>query len=100
MSSQYLGQTTVGSEPRFTMTYKSLDGVAADPTTIILKLRKPDGTVVTIEKASMTSPTTGTWRALYTIDQSGRWWGRVKSTGTPAVASQFHFDVETEYPTG
>ncbi|MBL8165425.1 MAG: hypothetical protein JNJ61_25805 [Anaerolineae bacterium] len=98
MTSQYLGQCAVGDEQRFALTFKTLDGVLSNPTTITVKIAKPSGTTITKTNSDMTNPTPGVWYLSYTPDEGGRWYIRVTSTGAPKIARQGHFDVEQEYP--
>jgi hypothetical protein len=81
--------TYVGQRKRATISL-TVDDVATDGT-VTVSLMAPDGTV--------TSPTvfddtgSGAYHSDFTLDQEGRWYGRVASTGSVVAAAEFTIDV-------
>lgn len=69
-----LGEIDIGDEVRFSMEFKDANGAFADPTTVTLRTRQPDGTEVSV--VSPTPPvikdSTGKYHADLTMTQSGR----------------------------
>jgi hypothetical protein len=78
---------------KLTTTWTDPSGAAANPDTIALRIRKPDGTIVTKAKADMTSPAIGTWEYTIVADQEGRWIWRAEATGAVTDADERFFNV-------
>lgn len=73
--------------------FKNSAGVITDPTTVAVKYRKPDGTVVT--NNAPTKDGTGLYHVDVVIDQVGEWWYRFEGHGNLEAASVASFYVET-----
>ena len=69
----------------------AITGLPADPTTVVLELADPTGTVVT--PPSVSHPSTGVYKALYTPMMAGVWTVRWEGTGAVVAASEFRFEV-------
>jgi hypothetical protein len=70
--------------------FKDANGNEIDPTTIVVKYRKPDGTITTNNAPSHDG--VGLFHVDVLIDQPGDWWYRFEGHGNievPAVASFF-----------
>lgn len=81
--------TYVGQRKRATITL-AVDDVATDGT-VVVSLMAPDGTTTS---PSVTDDTgTGNYHADFTLDQEGRWWVRVASTGAVIAAAETYVDV-------
>ncbi|MFO0293782.1 MAG: hypothetical protein ACK51F_10620 [Rhodospirillales bacterium] len=63
----------IGDLVELRATFTDAAGVPANPTTVTVRVQKPDGTITT---PSAASGVTGTWTATISLDQSG-WWGYV-----------------------
>ena len=67
----------IGDRPTIISYFKDSEGQPADPTTIIFKIRKPNGGDVTIKsEADATRVALGEWHWLIpaAFDESGIWW--------------------------
>lgn len=85
-----------GQTVKLTNLFTDTAGAAANPTTVICKVEKPDGTEATytaISTPAILNPVTGTFTLLIPTDQSGMWTYRWEGTtgDTKAVdEEQFH----------
>lgn len=68
----------------------AVGGVATNPTTTTLRIRKPNGTITT---PAVTNPSTGRFEYVLTIDLSGIWSYRFEGTGAAVAAQESFFDV-------
>ncbi|HEX7276046.1 MAG TPA: hypothetical protein VF244_01605 [Acidimicrobiales bacterium] len=71
-------QYFIGGQPVLTAFYTDpVTGLPVNPTSISVKVRKPDGTsqtYTTVSSPAVTSPTVGTWEiVLPAVDQAGDW---------------------------
>ena len=81
--------TYAGQRKRATITL-SVDDVATDGT-VTVSLMAPDGTIT---NPSVTNDTgAGNYHADFTVDQEGRWYLRVASTGDVIAAVETTIDV-------
>ena len=73
----------------------SVAGVATDPTTITLQVRKPDGTITsyTYALSEITRDSAGTYHKDIDIDAEGNWYYRWIGTGTVVAADENWFTV-------
>jgi len=66
----------VGDQEQLEVTFTNVSGNNADPSTVTLKIREPDGTITTWvntdSPAPFTNPSTGVWRKDHTYTQEGR----------------------------
>jgi hypothetical protein len=74
----------IGDSLRITVTFTGLDGAVADPTTVVLRLRAPDGTTT---MPSVTKTSTGVYFADLTLTASGEWKYRWIGTGGDCTAA-------------
>ncbi|MCH8196451.1 MAG: hypothetical protein IH904_00070 [Proteobacteria bacterium] len=83
----------IGDAVEITGKFTDLAGAAADPDTITVKVREPDGTLTTKTDADpeVTSSTVGTWVYNFTITQAGRHAVRWEGTGTVTAAGPSEF---------
>lgn len=85
----------VGDRPRINLTFKAKDNAGAwqpaDPTEVVVKARKPDGTIVTIEETN--DPAVGAFHVDISLDQAGKWRVWAKGTGAVETAGEIDFDV-------
>lgn len=83
----------IGDTKVLTGTFRNASGALANPTTVTLRVRKPDGTTSTV---SNSNSSTGIYTASVPLDQSGvwryKWWG----TGAVAEAGEGWFTVRRE----
>lgn len=71
-----------GESLRIKATIVDTDGDAADPTTVVISIGKPDGSL-DVTDAAMTKSATGSYRYDYTIaSNEGLYHSAVKATGS------------------
>jgi hypothetical protein len=81
----------IGDVKRCQATFTDVNGALANPTTVTLIVREPDGNETTILQASMTNPSTGVWYYDFAIAKAGRHVERWIGTGTVAVGEKTEF---------
>lgn len=86
MSEPYL----IGNIVRLSTHIKDEDGILADPTAVILRVKKPDGT---IEDLTPTNTAVGKYYYDYTPLKSGDYCYRFEGSGAIVVAVQGKFKV-------
>lgn len=73
-------------------------GAPVSPTTVVVKVRPPDGTVVTytsLSSPAVTNPAIGTFRiVLPAVTQAGDWYYRFESSGSVVDANESRFFVD------
>jgi hypothetical protein len=75
-------------------TFKNAAGALANPTTVTLRIQKPDGTIASYTNASgLTSDTTGIWYRDHDIDVAGTWQFRFEGTGTIKATHESAFRI-------
>jgi hypothetical protein len=75
----------IGDVAELTATFLNQAGAAANPTTVVCRVRKPDGTTVTL---TTTNPTAGTFKANLVIDMAGDYWYQFVGTGVVTAAGE------------
>lgn len=84
-----------------TSTAFNVDGVATDPTTITVQIKKPDGTVLTYVygvDAEVVRDGVGLYHVDINLDQVGTWYYRFAGTGACVAAAETEFYVlESEF---
>lgn len=72
-------------------------GTPQNPTTVTLKIQKPDLTEAThtYPTAGMSRPETGDYRFALVVDQAGTWYYRWQGVGVVNQARQKSFEVNT-----
>ena len=76
-----------------------VDGVETDPTTVSLKVRKPDGTTTTYTyPATITKDSAGRYHKDITpaAGEQGRWFYQCIGTGTAAATGERSFRVREQ----
>ena len=74
--------------------FRDLAGTAANPTTVTLRVLRPDGTTLVYgwpaagADGTLANEATGRFYAEVTVDQSGLWRFRLESTGTVIAAAE------------
>lgn len=86
----------VGAVPKMQLTVKDDASALIDPSTLVFKLMKPNGTTVTYTYG--TSPqlvrkSQGIYYVNYKVDMAGAWTYRFESTGTGEGAVEDSFEV-------
>jgi len=90
----------IGDGRRFTATYTDIDGAAADPTTVTVRIREPDGTVTAYvygTDAEVVKSTTGVYYVDWTFNQTGRHQVRWEGAGDVTTAQQTEVYVRRTY---
>lgn len=87
-----------GQKVRVSVAFTVSD-VATDPTTVTLKVGKPDGTVTsyTYALAEVTKSATGNYYKDITTDQVGIWDFRYEGTGTCVAVEELSFRVRSKF---
>ena len=80
----------IGDRVRITATFTDLAGAVADPTTVALTVKAPDGTLTS---PSNSKDSTGVYHADVNPDASGTWWYRWTGTGALVAAEEGTFSV-------
>jgi hypothetical protein len=77
----------VGDSPKFRCEFR-VDGTLTDPTTVTLKLYRPNGTTdtYTYGGGTITKDSTGIFSKVYTLSSEGTWRWKWEGTGTAAAA--------------
>lgn len=89
----------IGDEVKMEVVFTNDSNVAADPTTVTLKVKNPAGTVTTYTYAggTVTKDGTGAYHKDFTIpssgDSVGGWEYRYEGTGAVTAAVENVFDV-------
>jgi hypothetical protein len=77
------------------MTYRDVaTGALANPGSVTLKVRKPDGTLLS-PAVTPTNPSVGVWVGLIPTDQEGTWYARFVTT-SPNKVDTVTFDVKLD----
>lgn len=85
-----------GQTVKLTVAFEDASGTPANPTTVVCKVERPDGTESTYTSAStpaVSNPTTGSFQVTIAADQTGTWryrWEGAIGTTTPVDEQQFH----------
>lgn len=86
-----------GQIAKLTVTF-SQDSVAVDPTTVAIKIKKPDETVATYSyPASITKSAVGSYAYSLDLTTAGTWWYRWYSTGVGQTAVEGSIEVSTSH---
>lgn len=96
MSAGEIKQYDIGDKVRMSSAITGNTGSAADPGALVLKYRKPNGTVVTLTYgvgSEITRDSLGNYHADIIVDQAGTWTYRFISTGNAAGAEESFFAV-------
>lgn len=85
-----------GSSKDLTFTFKARDGALADPTSIALTIREPDGVVVAKTEADMTQVSTGVWRYVHAVTKAGRHSAEADGDGVEAAVGIDFYGLRQE----
>jgi hypothetical protein len=80
----------IGDGIRITTTFTDLAGAVADPTTVVCRVRAPNGTQST---PTVTRTSTGIYYSDVTVDQPGDWRYRMVGTGAITAVDEGYFNV-------
>jgi len=88
-----------GGEVHLEAAFRDINGVLADPSTIVFTIRAPDGTetVYTYSAAEVSRSGTGVYYRDVTPDVGGHWAWRAESTGNPQTAEEDTFYVTARW---
>ncbi len=84
----------IGDLRRLSVLFKDLNDVATDPTTIIFKIREPDGVLTTFTfgvDAELVKVATGSYHLDFAITKTGRHAWRFEGTGSLQAAEGAEF---------
>ena len=82
----------VGSSKDLDFTFKDRAGALANPTTIALTIREPDGVEISKTQADMTNPTNpGVWRYVFAVTKEGRHHATADGDGAVEAVAQVEF---------
>lgn len=85
------GQELIGDVPIVTATFRDDENALANPATVTVKVRQPNGTTLTYTSpdASITNPSTGVWKFTlpFAYNQAGEWAFYVVGAGGDAQAA-------------
>jgi uncharacterized protein YfaS (alpha-2-macroglobulin family) len=82
----------IGDEVELTGTFKDAAGALASPSSVVCRVKKPDGTLLNPNPV-VTSPSTGVFKAIVDPDAAGEWWYRFEGTGGTKAAGEGVFKV-------
>lgn len=87
----------IGDTVKLQVTFETAEGVAVDPTAIVLKVQDPDGTETTYTYAlgQVLKSATGVYYYYVVPDESGTWHYNWAGTGTVVSATEGFFYVRT-----
>lgn len=81
----------IGDTPIIRATFRDDDNALADPATVTVKVRQPNGSTLTYTSpdASITNPSTGVWKFTlpFAYNQAGEWTFYVVGAGGDAQAA-------------
>ncbi len=80
----------VGDAVILSIDFENAVGAATNPTTVVLTVKKPNGTLTT---PAFTNPSTGHYESVIAIDQAGTWKYRWTGTGVLNKARESLFTV-------
>lgn len=86
MSNSYL----IGNQIRISVSFKDYNGTLSDPTSVVLKIKTPDGSQVS---PSVTKDSIGKYHCDYEPLKVGEYCYRFEATGSVVAASQDKFTV-------
>lgn len=86
-----LGAYDVGDGPTLWIEFRDTAGSLADPTDVVLTMRKPDGSTST---PPPTHPSLGRYEAAIEFDQHGRWDFHWQGSGGVVAAARAYATVE------
>lgn len=82
----------IGDLVQINVTFTTVaSGAAINPTSVVITVRAPDGTIST---PAVSNPTTGTYTAQVAITMAGEWLWHAAGTGAAQAATQGAFSVE------
>lgn len=81
----------IGDSKTLRFNFTDTDGAAADPTSIALTIREPDGTEIDKTEADMTSSATGQWDYDFAVTKAGRHYAFADGDGAIEAAVGIEF---------
>lgn len=88
-----MADADIGDVRTLSATFRNAAGTGTNPTTVVLTIRKPDGTVVTPTPAATGA---GVYNYVQIIDQAGVWAWKYTGTGTVTDMQQGQFSVRKD----
>lgn len=92
-----LQEFDLGDAPRVIVTFRDFSGVLADPTTVTVKIKKGDGSIVTKlfgTDVEVVKDSAGIYHIDIDTDMSGTWTVRGEGTGAVKAAIEQRFKVK------
>jgi hypothetical protein len=86
-----MGEYFIGNIVRLTAEFKNEAGAAADPTTVILQIKKPDG--VNESNITPTNTAVGAYQHDYTPATGGKYFYKFVGTGGVTAADEDFFII-------
>ena len=85
----------IQSRVKLTGAFTNASGTPTDPSSVTLKVRRPDGSVTTVTGVGggLANPIVGTWTYDITLDQEGKWYYRYEGTAGLIAAGEASFTV-------
>lgn len=85
----------IGDKLRIGVTFTDVAGTAGDPTTILLKVKPPNETIITYTYGTdaITRTGTGVYYLDYQVAKTGLHWYRWEGSGALTVVTEGSFDV-------
>ena len=89
----------VGTAPTFTGTFKNIDGVLTDPTTVTIRMRRthplnPVWTKTYPADPEVVQESTGVFTFTFTLTLAGEWYYAFIGAGALVAAGEKRIDVE------
>jgi hypothetical protein len=86
-----MGEYYIGNIVRLTAAFKNSAGVATNPTTVVLQIRKPDGT--NESNITPTNTAVGAYQHDYTPGGGGKYYYKFVGTGGVTAADEDFFII-------
>jgi hypothetical protein len=98
-----LGRFDVGDQIQLQVTFRDVNRIATDPTTVTFRLLLPSAAedIYTDADVEVSHPETGVYVLTYdiTADEPGTWYARCRGTGALVSAVESSFEVkESAFP--
>lgn len=86
----------IGDQPTVVATFRERQTkVLADPSTIVVKVRKPDGTITDFDETDCVNISVGIWEFPFQspLDEDGQWTVKFSGTATVIASDEISFGV-------
>lgn len=92
-----MNEYDIGDQPVATATFRDVDDVLTNPSTVVFKTRTPSGveTTYTSPNANITNPSVGVWKFTFpaAVTEAGNWVVRARGTAGLLAAEESTFIV-------